>query len=230
MHSFTSTKLSTLRQRLTKFSRMSMLPALLAVSALTLSSSSIAERLLYRVINESGNVELKATISAEEAKRGYKVVNDEGRVIEEVLPELSSEAYDALSLERKKALEEEERKKAELEYNESLLLRYSNIDDLNAEWRRKLQEFDIRISILLNNRAALREKMETQQKQAANLERQNLVVPDVIEKNITDLEREITETNREVEARRQEKEGINSRYERDAERLSLLLARKQGRS
>lgn len=230
MHSFTSTKLSTLRQRLTEFSHMSMLPALLAVSALTLSSSSIAERLLYRVINESGNVELKATISAEEAKRGYKVVNDEGRVIEEVLPELSSEAYDALSLERKKALEEEERKKAELEYNESLLLRYSNIDDLNAEWRRKLQEFDIRISILLNNRAALREKMETQQKQAANLERQNLVVPDVIEKNITDLEREITETNREVEARRQEKEGINSRYERDAERLSLLLARKQGRS
>ena len=72
--------------------------------------------------------------------------------------------------------------------------------------------------------------METQQKQAANLERQNLVVPDVIENNIADLEREITETNREVEARRQEKEGINSSYERDAERLSLLLARKQGRS
>jgi hypothetical protein len=195
------------------------------ICLLTLGSNAVFANKLYKIINERGNVELKATLSAQEAKRGYSVLSPDGQLIETVAPELSAEEYAALSKERRAALNSEQREKEEQAYNESLLLRYSNVDDLYAEQRRKLQELDIRVSILINNRAALREKIEAQQATAANYERRNVKVPEVLEQNIVQLESEIKETDAEIKLRKIEKAQTSERYAADAERLTELIER-----
>lgn len=197
---------------------------LISCALLMLSAKSAAENgTLYKIINASGNVELKANITSAEAKRGYSVITTGGRLVKEVLPELSEQEYADMSSERRNALEAEKRAQQQQAYDESLLLRYSNVDDLKAEWRRKLQEFDIRISILKNNRAALRNKIETQQASAANLERRNMAVPELLETNILELETEMKEADAEITFRYQEKNNIDERYSNDEERLSALL-------
>jgi len=197
---------------------------IISCALLLFSAKSAAENdTLYKIINTSGNVELKANITSEEAKRGYSVITTGGRLVKEVLPELSEQEYAAMSSERRNALEAEKRAQQQQTYDESLLLRYSNVDDLKAEWHRKLQEFDIRISILKNNRAALRNKIETQQASAANLERRNMAVPARLEINILELETEMKEADTEITFRYQEKNNIDEQYADDEERLSALL-------
>jgi len=195
------------------------------ICLLTFGSDNVQAGKLYKIINERGNVELKATLSAKEAKRGYSVMSSDGQLLEIVEPEMSAEEYAALSEERRAALNAEKLKKQEQAYNESLLLRYSSIDDLYAEQRRKLQELDIRVSILKNNRVALREKIEAQQTTAANYERRNAKVPEMLEKNIAQLESEIKETDAEIKLRKEEKVRTGERYAADAERLTQLIER-----
>ena len=179
----------------------------------------------FRVINEQGVVELKATITPEEAKRGYSIVNLGGNVVKEVAPELTAEEYAKLSEEMKAQRDLEERKKRSQLYDESLLLRYSSVVDLEAERKRKLNEFDVRISILRNNLYSLKEKAVSQQATAANLERRGAEVPQQLAENIADLESEMKEAEASIAARIVEKQKIAEKYDADAQRLEALLKR-----
>ena len=104
-------------------------------------------------------------------------------------------------------------------------LRYSSIDDLEAERRRKLSEFDVRISILRSNLAGLKEKLDIQQARAANIERSGRSVPDYINSNINELENEMREAESSIKAREQEKQLVDQKFSVDAERLGKLIAK-----
>lgn len=193
--------------------------ALLSVAAIGQTNT------FFRVINEHGVVELKSTITPLEAKRGYSIVSLGGNVVKEVAPELSDEEYAQLSEEMKAQREFEERKKQAQLYDESLLLRYSSVIDLQAERKRKLSEFDVRISILRNNLYSLKDKAVTQQASAANIERQGVTVPIQLAHNIADLESEMKEAETAIAARIIEKQKIAEKYDADAVRLAELLKR-----
>lgn len=202
------------------------LPLLLAVLLGMAAGNALAEGgNFFRVINDKGVVELKATITPEEAKRGYTIVTLGGYVVKEVAPEMTDEEYAALSEEQKKQQHAEELARQEQLYDESLLLRYSSVIDLEAERKRKLNEFDVRISILRNNLYSLKEKAVEQQTSAANLERRGVEVPEQLAKNIADLETEMKESEASIAARIKEKQLVADKYDADAARLSNLLKR-----
>ncbi|MGB5326223.1 MAG: hypothetical protein WBN40_12470 [Pseudomonadales bacterium] len=199
----------------------------LAVALLCGSAAiSVADgNTFFRVINQQGVVELKATITPEEAKRGYSIVTLGGYVVKEVAPELTDEEYARLSAAQKEQRDAEERKLQEQLYDESLLLRYSSVVDLEAERERKLSEFDVRISILRNNLYSLKEKAVTQQTAAADLERRGVEVPEQLSENIADLEAEMKESEAAIVARIEEKRLVGEKYDADSARLSRLLQR-----
>ncbi|NND38926.1 MAG: hypothetical protein HKO06_04980 [Pseudomonadales bacterium] len=200
--------------------------ALLLASAPALAEvKTLAKNTFYRVINEQGRVELKETVTPAEAKRGYSIVTLGGYVVKEVAPEMSDEEFAALSAEQKAERDREERERQEKLYDESLLLRYSSVIDLEAERKRKLREFDVRISILRNNLHSLKAKSVTQQATAANLERRGVEVPPQLTQNIADLEAEMKESELAIAARIKEKAQIDDKYDADGVRLESLLAR-----
>ena len=177
----------------------------------------------FRIVNEQGGVELKANITPEEAKRGYSVVTLGGIVVKTVAAELSDEEYAQLSETIKTERDERERLQKERLYDESLLLRYSAVIDLKAEQKRKLSEFDLRISILSSNLYSLKEKMLTQQALAANIERRGIVVPTKLNDNIADIEAKMKDAEISIAARTSEKALVDKRYDEDAKRLAALL-------
>lgn len=181
------------------------------------------EQRFYRFTNKDGVVVMKSSITAEEAELGYSIVSVSGRVIETVAPMLSDEEYEKLSEERKQELEKERRADEEKAYNESLMLRYSTLEDLEAEKARKLAEFDVRISILRGNMASLKSQVERQQEVAANIERRGSEVPAVIQNNILDLQQKVRDAERSLISRQQEKVAVDKRYAEDAKKFEMLI-------
>lgn len=199
-----------------------------AVMLSAISINAQADELTYfRIISDSGSVQLKATITPAEAKRGYSIVTLGGHTLKEVAPELTAEEYAAQS----SGLREAERARREKEwqqaYDEELLLRYSTVDDLLAEKKRKLSEFDIRISILYNNLTGLKEKLDKQQTRAANAERRGRTVPDYLVTNIEELETEMQEAEATIRLRQAEKTEVGEKYNKDASRLAHLITKFQ---
>ena len=191
-----------------------------------LTTTSYAQELkYYRVINDKGAIELKSSLTPAEAKRGYAVVTLGGHIIKEVPAELSDEEYALLSDQLKARERKAHQEKAAREYNQSLLLRYSTIDDLSAERKRKLAEFDVRIRILRGNMMSLKDQVERQQSRAANIERTGREVPAVIHNNILELEQKLNDADASLKSMQVEKEGVDQRYALDIQRFSQLIER-----
>ena len=120
-----------------------------------------------------------------------------------------------------------ERKEEEAQYNLSLLLKYSSVDDLEAERKRKLGEFDINISILNGNLTVLRENAERQRARAAAIEREGQTVPEKLLSHIAEIEKEMNETLASIKTRQAEKLKVSKHYDSDAVKLTKLLALRQ---
>lgn len=182
----------------------------------------------YRIINDRGAIELKSAITPEEAKRGYAIVGLGGNVIKEVPAELSDEEYAVLSEGLKQRELAAKREKEQRDYNESLLLRYSTVEDLESERKRKLAAFDVSVSILRSNMMSMKDQVERQQTRAANIERAGREVPTVIKNNISELEQKLAEAESSLNSMQVEKDSVNERYEQDVNQFSALMGQRSG--
>lgn len=210
--------------KLTGKSRVTPVVTALVLGLLSVNSQASN---YFRIINESGHTEIKETITPDEARRGYQIVSESGRIVETVEPELSAEDFAALSEAEQQARLAMERKEEEAQYNLSLLLKYSSVDDLEAERKRKLGEFDINISILNGNLTVLRENAERQRARAAAIEREGQAVPEKLLSHIAEIEKEMNETLASIKTRQAEKLKVSKHYDSDAVKLTKLLALRQ---
>jgi len=180
-------------------------------------------RELYRYYNAEGNVVVDYRVPAEYIAGGYEVLNNKGTVIRVVPRELTEGERDVMDAQQKldelAAAEEERLRK----WDESLLLRYSTIADIEAARERALRDFRIRVSILKSNRRSLKQQVENYQIQAADLERSGQQVDMTQLSVIEDLQGEIGATDRAIVDREREIEEVAAAYQRDIERFGLLL-------
>lgn len=200
---------------------------LLALAAgLALAVSVSAARgadYLYRYVNDDGITVINYSIPPEYVHKGYEILNPDGTVhrvvprslTEEELADQSGEAYQA-----RVAQEEAERLR---KWDESLLLRYSSIEDIEAARDRALSELRIRISILRSNVRSLKSQVENNQERAADIERRGEQVPVDLVAAIDGLRSEIAETERSIEDRTEEMDVVRQGYQRDIDRFALLL-------
>ena len=178
---------------------------------------------LYRYYNTEGNMVVDYRVPAEYVAAGYEVLNEDGVLIRVVPRELTDGERDVVDAQQKldelAAAEEERLRK----WDESLLLRYSTIADIEAARERSLRDLRIRVSILKSNRRALKLQVESLQMQAADLERSGRQVDVTQISAIDDLQGEIGTTDRAIVDREQEIEEVAAAYQRDIDRFGLLL-------
>ena len=178
---------------------------------------------LYRYTNDDGVTVVDYQVPAAYAGRGYEVLNQEGVVIQVVPRELTDEERSQRNAQQEieaAARAEEQRLK---EWDESLLLRYSTVEDIEAARERALRDLRIRLSILKSNKRSLKQQVENYQAQAADLERSGLEVDTARLSAIEDLQDEIGTTDRSISDREQEIEDVSAAYEKDIERFRQLL-------
>ncbi len=200
------------------------LMALTAGLALAVSvSAARGAEYLYRYVNDEGITVINYNIPPEYVHKGYEILNADGSVYQvvprsltdEELADQSSSAYEA-----RVAAEEAERLR---KWDESLLLRYSSIEDIEAARDRALSELRIRISILRSNVRSLKVQVESNQERAADIERRGEPVPMELIAAIDGLRSEIAETERSIEERTREVDVVNQGFQRDIDRFALLL-------
>ncbi|QIB65549.1 hypothetical protein [Kineobactrum salinum] len=177
---------------------------------------------LYRYRNKEGNVVVDHRVPPEYVSEGYEVLNEHGVVVRVVPRSLTEEERADISARRNladAALKEEERLR---EWDESLLLRYSAIADIEAARDRALRELRIRVSILKSNRRSLKAQVENYQAQAADMERRKQKVDEARLESIAKLQRDISATERQIAEREREIDEVDASFGRDIERFRML--------
>ena len=178
---------------------------------------------MYRYTNAQGNVVMGYQVPAEFVAGGYDVLNEEGVVIRVVEPQLSDDERAAASIQQQaaeqKRIEEERLRK----WDESLLLRYSTVADIEAAQTRSLRDLQIRLSILQSNKRSLRQQIENYQAQAADLERTGQTVDESLRFAIEGSQREMELSERAIVDRQTEIEKVDASYRLDIERFQTLL-------
>ena len=196
----------------------------LFVAALLLNvAPAVQSRDLYRYYNDEGNMVVDYQVPAKYVGGGYEVLNDVGVVIRVVPRELTEEekqAADAQQTLEQQALAEQERLR---KWDESLLVRYSTIADIEDARERALSELRIRVSILKSNKRSLKHQVENYQAQAADLERSGQQVDVARLRVIEELQGEINITDRAIADRQLEIEQVAAAYQLDIERFEMLL-------
>lgn len=185
-------------------------------------TSLVEAKQLYRYRNAEGNVVVDYQVPVESIGGGYEVLNNEGMVIKVVPRALTPEERvleDAENLREQEARMEQERLQ---QWDESLMLRYSTVNDIEDARRRALGDLQIRMSILKGNRRALKQKVENYQTQAANMERSGMAVDVERLRAIETLQNEIVSTERDIKDRQREIAELETAYDADIERFEML--------
>ena len=203
--------------------RYSSVSALVAALLLQVTAPAAESANLSRYTNDEGNVVVDYQVPTRYVAQGYEVLNMEGVVLEVVPRQLTEEEKKVLNAQQE--LEEAARAEQERlkEWDESLLLRYSTIADIEAAEERALRDLRIRMSILKGNKRSLKQQVENYQAQAADLERRGQEVDVARLVAIEDIQTEIETTDRSINERAREIEEVEQAYQRDKDRFRMLL-------
>lgn len=177
---------------------------------------------MYRYINEEGNVVVDQRIPIEFISGGYEVINTQGMVLE-VVPRTLTPEEQEIANRRKRAEEEALAEETRMqEWDESLLLRYSTVEDIEAARERALDSLRIRLSILSANRRSLIQRVENYQAQAAEIERSGGEVDKLRLRTLQDLQEQIGVTARAIADRQREIESVSMIFQADIDRFAKL--------
>lgn len=185
-------------------------------------SAQAAEKLFYRYVDASNKVVILDRLPPDVVPRGYDVIRADGSVVKSVAPQLTEEEREALRREKAVARARAEAEEKLRAWDESLLLRYSNIDDIEHAKQRALTDIRVRISILKSNLSTVKQQVLNNQAEAAELERRGQEVPAALSKTLADLRHEVSTTEQQIGRRLVELDDVDAAYERDKERFSQL--------
>lgn len=194
---------------------------LLAIGSLALA----ADNVYYRYPGPDGTVVINDRIPPEAVPRGYDVIREDGRVVKTVPPQLTEEERKAHAQEMAIARARADAEQKMREWDESLLLRYSDVSDIDVAKQRALNDIKVRLSILKSNLRVIKEQILTNQAEAAELERQGLEVSDKLSETQELLRRELAATEEQIVARTGQLDSVATDYERDKARFSVLQER-----
>jgi chromosome segregation ATPase len=206
-----------------KLTKVTTFPVLAAALMMLLMVQLAHSRPMYRYINDQGNVVLGYQVPTGDVKKGYEVLNEDGIVVEVVARELTDEERENISAQDKVLAAAEAEKERLRQWDESLLLRYSTIEDIEAARSRALSSLLINVSILKSNTRSLKQQVENYQAQAANIERRGGEVDVQRLAAIEDLQGEIEATERSIVERSREMQDVKAKYQMDMDRFEQLL-------
>lgn len=203
--------------------------ALLFAAAYLLTTLVVAETLYYRYPGPGGTVVIDDKVPPEAIPRGYDVVRKDGSIVKTVPPQLTEAERKARAQELAIARLRAEAEAKMREWDESLLLRYSDVADIEVAKQRSLNDIKVRISILKSNMRVTREQILQNQKEAAELERLGVAVPESLAETQTLLRRELTVIEEQIGRRNEDLKTVAENYERDKARFSALQQRVEKR-
>lgn len=191
--------------------------------AAVLAAEVGADKVYYRYKNEQGVTVQSDRLPPEVVPRGYQVVSANGDVLKTVERELSETELELRAEQEAKRQREIEERERIQKWDKSLILRYSNVDEIEAAKQRALKEYDTRIGILNGNLMSLKGQIETEQNDAANYARRGKEVPPALEGRLEALKSEVLYAETSIDELGRERVAAGLQFERDKERFEYLM-------
>ncbi|SNB57998.1 protein of unknown function [Marinobacter sp. es.042] len=195
--------------------RLTALSVKTTALALALGFSAQAAANMYRYTDENGQIVISSTIPQEATKRGYDILNDNGRVIDTIPPAPTEEEIAAREAEKQRQKELAEQR----EQDRALLKRFSHPDQAVRAMHRKIRELEGLIQLKRGNISVISSQLDNEQSRAANMERAGREIPEGTLEKIRRLESQIRDIEREITSQTQEIEELRKAFEADIERL-----------
>lgn len=196
-------------------------PIRLAVTAsafaLLLCAANVSAN-MYRYTDENGQVVISNTIPQSASKRGYDILNQNGRVIETVDPAPTAEEIAA----REETKRREEGEARQRELDRKLLERFSHPDEAVRAMYRKIRELRGLSQLKRGNISVIENQLDSEQSRAADRERSGREIPEATLKKIRRLEDNIREIEREIDAQQAEIDAVKRQFIEDIERLEII--------
>ena len=192
-----------------------------ATLLLAMSTCALAGQ-MYRYEDEDGSTVMSNTLPQEAAKRGYEILNESGRVIEEVPPAPTEEEIAEMEREREEQRDREAEKERQREIDQRLMRQYSSPDDVVRALQRRLREMFSAIRLKQGNITNAQNQLAEEESRAANLERAGRDVPDSIHENMERLREEIDSIEEEIAQQMQDVEEVREEYRERIERMEDL--------
>lgn len=188
------------------------------LAASLLFAATAADARMYRYKDENGRTVISNTVPQQASRRGYEILNSQGRVVEVIDPEPTAEELAA------RAAEEERQRQAELQRQADLALlkRFSHPDEAIRAMERKIQEMRGLTQLKRGNISVLVSQLDEEQGRAANLERAGRDIPESTLQKITRLQNQIRGIEREIAVQNAEIERMREHYLEDIERLEII--------
>lgn len=193
-------------------------PAIIISTLTLLLATATASASIYRYTDRNGQVVISNTIPQAASKRGYDILNNQGRVIDTVDPAPTAEEIAAREA-RKRA---EEIQARQLELDRKLLERFSHPDDAVRAMHRKIRELRELSRLKRSNISVIENQLDTEQVRAADLERSGREIPEAVLKKIRRLETSINEIEREISTQQTEIDAVKRQFTIDIERLEII--------
>jgi len=156
--------------------RLTALSVKATALALALGFSAQAAANMYRYTDENGQIVISSTIPQEATKRGYDILNDNGRVIDTIPPAPTEEEIAAREAEKQRQKELAEQR----EQDRALLKRFSHPDQAVKAMHRKIRELEGLIQLKRGNISVISSQLDNEQSRAANMERAGREIPEAM--------------------------------------------------
>jgi len=174
----------------------------------------------YRYRDDNGAIHIGYSVPPEFIENGYEILNENGLVVDVVLPK------SVLDARANKILEEAEarhQQALQTSKDEALLRFYSSPEDVERVRERKLLELQNFVDIQKANIIANRKRLAALQSEAAELERNGQSVSEKILQALDTLEHKISDAKQGIKLKEEEKDRAWLAFELDIERLNELL-------
>ncbi|CAN0599489.1 unnamed protein product, partial [Ectocarpus sp. 12 AP-2014] len=192
--------------------------SLAASASALLFAATVAEAQMYRYTDENGQMVISNTIPQEASRRGYDILNTQGRVVESVAPAPTPEEIAAREAEEKR----QEAQKRQQEQDRKLLKRFSHPDQAVSAMHRKVRELESLSQLKRGNISVIVSQLNNEESRAADMERAGREVPETTLKKIRRLEAQVRDIEREIAIQNAEIQDLRDGYEADIRRLEEI--------
>lgn len=186
---------------------------------LALQASAIG---YFRYKDENGILIINTHIPPDFVAQGYEVITSTGQVLKVVPPAPTEEELAARAEQKKKEEAAARQGAAQAEVDERLMKLYSHPDDAQRALERKLAELDYQISRKKGQSLILKNKMEKEEKRAAERERSGLIVREDTLQEIDKLKRQINDFSTQVHEIEEQKRIAEIKFQKDIDRMIFL--------
>ncbi|MEY3807904.1 MAG: hypothetical protein RI893_880 [Pseudomonadota bacterium] len=194
----------------------------LACFLMLCSNPSVFAKKMYRWVDEHGETTFSDQVPPEDAQYRRESLNQKARVVEvtEQAKTKEQQAMDNRLTDLKKA---QEKIIAQQAANDKVLIStFRNIEDMQASLYAKMQALDTQRNVAQGNLKRVENQLETQQKKAAELERNGKKVPPFLLNDIKQTEAQIQEAYAEINRHIEKKNRAKAQFETDIERFKFL--------